>query len=168
MIELLSITKDSDWQHVDRIQKLAYAPHLLEDLNVLEEKAGIDGHFCSLIKELDSNEVIGYVLAHPYPEDKIPSLNSSQLTSSNDEPCNVFLHDMALDPSCAGKGIGQAVITKLLARVKQQGYKSMTLVAVQSSEKFWNKAGGFEVMVPDNATSLEKYGSGAKMMRLVF
>lgn len=168
MIELLAITKPSDWSHVDRIQKLAYAQYLLEDLNVLKEKANVPGHFCFLIVELGSEDVIGYVLAHPYPEDKIPSLNTSHLFASANDVRNVFLHDMALDPSCAGKGVGKRVISELLEKVQEQGYKSMTLIAVQSSENFWNKAGGFQPMKPADAESLRKYGAGAKMMRLGF
>lgn len=168
MIELLAITKGSDWLHVDRIQKLAYAQYLLEDLNVLKEKANVPGHFCFLVVEPGSEDVIGYVLAHPYPEEKIPSLNTSQLVTSATDVRNVFLHDMALDPSCAGKGLGKRVISQLLEKVREQGYKSMTLVAVQSSDKFWNKAGGFEPVKPAEPESLSKYGEGAKMMRLRF
>ena len=168
MIELLKITKDSEWRYVDQIQKVAYAQYLLEDLTVLKEKAKVPGHFCFLVVELGSEDVIGYVLAHPYPEDKIPSLNTGHLVPSANDVRNVFLHDMALDPSCAGKGVGKRVVSELLKKVKEQGYKSMTLIAVQSSDKFWNKAGGFEPMKPTDPKSLKKYGEGAKMMHLVF
>lgn len=171
MINLESISQESDWKEVDRVQRLAYSEELVEDLDVLKEKANIAGHFCFLIRNETSSEVLGYVLAHPYPKNRIPPLNEKQNSSSDTDANiedNVFLHDMALDPSCSGKGLGKKAVELLIEEVKSKGGKGMTLIAVQSSSSFWNKVAGFEIVDSKDNASLAKYGEGAKIMQMEF
>ncbi len=165
MIKLVTISHESDWKEVDRVQRLAYSADLVEDLDVLKEKADIIGHSCSLIQNDLSSAVLGYILAHPYPKDRIPPLNSKIEPPLIGNENNVFLHDMALDPTFAGKGFGKKVVELLIAEVKSSGTKSMTLIAVQSSSSFWNKVAGFEIVNRVDTVSLSKYGEGAKMMQ---
>lgn len=166
MIKLISISQESHWKEVDRVQSLAYTADLVEELDVLKQKADIKGHFCFLIQKDLSSETLGYVLAHPYPKNQIPPLNSKNLSALADNERNVFLHDMALNPSCSGKGIGKLAVELLIAKVKSQGAKSMTLIAVQSSSSFWNKVAGFETVNSVDKAGLAKYGEGAKMMQI--
>ncbi|KZY68096.1 hypothetical protein A3742_15260 [Oleiphilus sp. HI0071] len=166
MIKLVSISDLADWREVDRVQRLAYSSDLVEDIEVLKEKADILGHFCFLIQDELTHHVLGYVLAHPYSRTQIPPLNSKKLSSINSEETNVFLHDMALNPSCSGRGLGKLTVERLLSEVKSKGAKSMTLVAVQASSSFWSKVAGFEVVNSADEASLAKYGNGAKMMRV--
>ena len=166
MIELLPIENEAHWSEVDRIQRLAYSEALLEDLQALKEKARISGHFCSLLRDTAASETIGYVLAHPYTKHQIPPLNSSDLLLPSPQEDNVFLHDMALAPACAGKGVGKDAVNLLITKVRASGYKSMSLVAVQSSSEFWNKVAGFECIPAPDPKALQKYGAGAKTMHL--
>ena len=168
MIKLTPIQTEQDWQEVNRIQGMAYSQELVEDLEALKQKAVIAGHFCSLIQDVDSSCIIGYVLAHPYPGDEVPPLNSNELKLPKADEKNVFLHDMALDPSCSGQGVGKATINLLVEKVRASGCSSMTLVAVQSSSDFWNKVAGFECTRISDDKDLEKYGAGAKTMQLKF
>lgn len=168
MIQLVPISSESHWEEVDRIQRLAYSEELLEDLDVLKEKAAIEGHFCFLICDEFSANVLGYVLAHPYPKNEVPPLNSKELAPPKQTESNVFIHDLALDPSCSGRGVGKLAVDSLIAAVKAKHMKSMTLIAVQSSSHFWNKAAGFESVMSADISRLSKYGDGAKMMHVEF
>jgi len=159
----LTPIKAEDWSRVDELQFLAYRDDLVEPLEVLKEKSSVANHMCQAVRKTSDNSMRGYILAHPYPANRIPPLKLLGLDPGETNSTNLFLHDFALDPSEKGKGAGRQVMQLFINKVKKAGFASITLVAVQSSVGYWAKM-GFDVHDIEHAT--EDYGRDAVVMMM--
>lgn len=133
----------NDLIQVEHIQRLAYAPELVEPIEVLASRLALAPEF-SLAARLDEVEVsescAGYLFAHPWPADESPGLGAElRVLPPNCQA--LHLHDMAIDPAHAGRGVGRALFDALIARGHAAGFRQLTLVAVQGAGTYWARYG---------------------------
>jgi len=162
-IELTPITSKEHWESIAQIQTESYAQDLNEDLHALKHKQEIPNSICRV--GLDNGQVVAYVLAHPFDSLSAPLLNANKTQLDPDDvkknEQNLFLHDFCMSRSVQGKGLGKRLVNQFFTLVKEAGFKSITLVAVQDSMPFWKGLGFSE---SDCAKSLKSYGNDVYFM----
>ncbi|AWV88582.1 GNAT family N-acetyltransferase [Bradymonas sediminis] len=153
---LISNITPADLPQVDRIQRLAYGPELIESIDALNSRLQLAPDFAFAARE--QPDCLGYLFAHPWPADQSPGLNHIIKTLPPNADA-IHLHDMAVDPNYGGRGIGRSLLNTLLDAADAAGYAQVTLVAVQGADTFWTKM-GFEALRP-----AEGYDDSAILMR---
>jgi len=155
---IITFMTSADLPHVDRIQRQAYKADLVESIEALASRLRMAPKFAFVAR--DGGDCLGYLLAHPWPADQSPGLqNSLEILPEN---CDALhLHDMAVDPAHAGRGIGRALLGALTEAARAAGFSQITLVAVQGADTFWNKMGFLAVRRVDG------YDDGALLMRRI-
>lgn len=155
---LITRMTPAELPHVDRIQRQAYEAGLVEPIEALASRLRVAPKFAFVAR--DGCECLGYLLAHPWPADQSPGLqNSLEILPEN---CDALhLHDMAVDPAHANRGIGRALLRALIEAARSAGFSQITLVAVQGADTFWNKMGFLAVRRVDG------YDDGALLMRRI-
>ncbi|KAF1044070.1 MAG: hypothetical protein GAK38_03689 [Xylophilus sp.] len=80
----------------------------------------------------------------------------------------LYLHDLAVHPDHAGRGLGQALVAALLAQARDGGVRQAALVAVEGAAAFWERQGFAAQPAADAAmrAALAGYGEGALYMVL--
>lgn len=150
---------EADWPAILRIQSEVYYEFQPESEVVMRSKAMRGASTCCVA--LDHNaSVIGYCLAYPYAADRVASLgrvDQTPLVSTD----NLFLHDLAVQPASAGRGVAQALFAHLTTVARGAGYRTLSLVAVQQAASFWTKLG----FAPSaQATVNDSYSGNATFM----
>lgn len=131
-----------------------------EDLHETYEnyKSMIDhSDFCYVLTEGDV--VVGYVMAHLWNDLRNPAKLHANLEDV-DNPCCLFVHDMAIVPRCRGNGYGMCLLVRLQKDVGMD--VPYALCAVNGADVYWKKM-GFEVVYCDVAL-LESYCDNTKYM----
>lgn len=105
----------------------------------------------------------GYVLSHPWRAASLPALNSL-LGALPEDADSYYLHDLALLPRARGTGAAGRIVTDLAAHARAEGFDSMSLVAVNSSQPFWERHGFAVKESPALAAKLESYERSARFM----
>ncbi len=125
------------------VQGIADAVHvdLYESGEVLAERQRLYRNGCYLLEI--GEKPVGYVLSHPWRYGALPPLNSL-LGRLPEEPDTYYLHDLALLPVARRIGAASQIVSALLKHARVEGYRTMTLVAVNGSVPFWERH-GFEV-----------------------
>ncbi|WP_262271043.1 GNAT family N-acetyltransferase [Microvirga yunnanensis] len=146
-----------------QVQVLADAIHVdhPEDRAVLAERQRLYPSGCFVLTE--DAQVIGYALTHPWHLGEPPRLNRllGELPSS---PTTYYIHDVALLPTARGRGYAAQVTDRLIAQAREAGLDNLSLVAVNGSRTFWEKA-GFRVLAAGSLTAkLASYGPEAVLM----
>lgn len=134
---------------------------------VLEEKLRLFPGGCFVLVRQDGSgqeHVAGYCFSHPWVEGAPPALDTF-LGALPERPTTTFIHDMTLGASARGQGQALALVPRLVAMTKAQGFRRIALVAVNGSEPFWQRA-GFERLADDGvqAEARKRYGDGAVAM----
>ena len=75
-----------------------------------------------------------------------------------------YIHDVALLPAARGKGYAAQITDRLIARAREAGFDNLSLVTVNKSQVFWEKAGFRVIAVPDLRPKLASYGPDAALM----
>ncbi len=150
---------EADWPDILRIQSEVYYDFKPESEDVMRSKASRGSATCCVA--LDNNSsVVAYCLAYPYAADRIASLGIMD-ESSVAGTDNLFLHDLAVQPASAGRGVAHALFEHVIEAAGQAGYRTMSLVAVQQAASFWTKLG----FAPSTqATVNDSYGGAATFM----
>jgi GNAT superfamily N-acetyltransferase len=155
----ISVISESSWNSILKIQEEAYTEVLPEDIKVLKSKWISSPNTCAVYLNND-NEILAYLLAHPWASEIPPKLNeNTPITNSQ----NLYLHDLALAKEARGKGIAMNLVVNLIEGAKSQGFARILLVAVQGSDMFWAKFGF--VVIP-YALICPSYGNDSKLMKL--
>ncbi|WP_284341468.1 GNAT family N-acetyltransferase [Devosia nitrariae] len=105
----------------------------------------------------------GYVLSHPWRIASLPSLNSL-LGSLPEDADTYYLHDLALLTRARGTGAAGRIVADLVAHARSEGFASMSLVAVNASQAFWERHGFAAKESPALAGKLESYEQSARFM----
>lgn len=137
MTELRPI-RSGDWPAIDRVQRAAFPPSVIERLESLRSIADAAPEFC-LAAEADG-EVVGYLLAHPWVADDVPELNEP-LHACPGEAVAIFIHDMALLPSARGGGLASRMVRQALDSARRSGLCKAALISVQGTADFWARFG---------------------------
>lgn len=127
-----------DWGRIVRIQAESYPREVLETVEALQSHWRVSPETCLVAEH--AGEVVGYVLAHPWPERTIPPLNKVY-TSLPPRSDSLFIHDLALSPGARKTGIAQKLARSVLQAGMELELTAASLIAVQGSEGFWRRFG---------------------------
>ncbi|QDV24981.1 GNAT family N-acetyltransferase [Aureliella helgolandensis] len=154
---------EADWPSILRIQSEVYYDFAPEPESVMRSKALQSPATC-FVATGTAAEVIAYCLAHPYPANRTAQLGTADTDPINPTD-NLFVHDLAVQKASEGCGVARALFTQLSSAAQADGYRTMTLVAVQGATDFWSKMG----FTPSaNATIHESYTGNAIFMMKIF
>ena len=145
------------------VQVLADAIHVShpEDPEVLAERQRLYPQGCFMLVE--DKRAIGYALTHPWRFAEPPPLN--RLLGAIPSPATTYyIHDIALLPEGRGKGYAAQITSLLAAHARDAGFDNLSLVAVNRSQVFWEKAGFRVIAVPGLEAKLASYGPDAALM----
>lgn len=131
------------------------APEVFAERQVLYPKG-------TLLLEVDDKPA-GYILSHPWRFRQLPALNSL-LAEIPQDADTYYLHDLALLPRARGTGAAGAVVERLTQWARNEGFPTMTLVAVNGSLGFWEKQGFMPIDAPELAEKLASYEDAARFM----
>ncbi len=78
----------------------------------------------------------------------------------------LYLHDLAVAPAWAGRGLAQALLAAAWQRARAEGLRHSALVSVQGTQAFWERQGYAAQPLADAAQQrhLDSYGAGAVYM----
>ena len=150
-------------QDLGQVQALADAIHVShpEDSEVLAERQRLYPQGCFML--IEDERAIGYALTHPWRLAEPPPLN--KLLCAIPSPATTYyIHDVALLPAARGKGYAAQITDRLVAHAREAGFDNLSLVAVNKSQVFWEKAGFRVIAVPDLRPKLASYGPDAALM----
>lgn len=136
------------------IQSLAYVSDMVEALPLLAARLQ-SAPDTAWVTEQDGR-IIAYLAAYPGIGGRISALG--QAFSPASTPNALYLHDLAVDPAHAGKGLAQAMIAHAFAYVQQHNWQYVCLVSVQSTMAFWQRR-GFVVQTEFDQQQAEKLAS---------
>lgn len=153
----------ADIEGVLQVQAATYAAHYHEPAEVFASKLALAGQFCFVA--VKQQQLCGYLFAHPWPHRAPPALFATidQLPSDAD---SLFIHDLALHPSCRGQAIGRHLLQHSLLAAKQARLTYSTLVAVQGAQSFWQRIGYRVLEIEPGPGFPGRYGDTADYMQL--
>ncbi len=135
---LIRSIRPEDWSAIERIQAESYPREVLESLEALQSHWRVSGDTC-VVAELEG-QVVGYLLAHPWPKRTIPPLNKVYSVLPDDSD-SLFIHDLALSPTARRSGMGRDLVRSVLQAGALMRLTTASLIAVQGSEGFWKRFG---------------------------
>lgn len=154
---------DQAWSQIEQIQEVAYRDGLAEDIDILKIKADVSPETCFVCLD-DDEQVLGYVLAHPWESDHPPCINQDisdrEEVVSTEDASTLYIHDLAISPEARGEGVAQALIENLLEQAQSLDINKVSLVAVQGMSGFWSKYGFKSI----KSNSTKSYGDDAQFM----
>lgn len=155
---------EADLDGVVEVAKVSFPDHP-EDRVCFANRLDLNPGGCYVLSD-DMGGVSGYLVAYPWKRFSAPALNVL-IEAIPDEAETIYLHDLALHPSTRGGGYTRAVVETLADSAKAQGYRLISLVAVNNASGFWVR-NGFEVQNPPGmAAKLASYGDDARYMERV-
>lgn len=104
-----------------------------------------------------------YVVSHPWIDRQPPALNDL-LGALPEQPSTYYIHDLALAPAIRGSGASAKIVAQLAALARAERLPTMSLVAVNGSERFWGRQGFVRVAVSELEGKLRSYGNDARFM----
>ena len=146
-----------------QVQVLADTIHVghPEDPEVLAERQRLYAEGCFMLVE--NGRAIGYALTHPWRFAEPPPLNRL-LDAIPSSATTYYIHDVALLPIARGKGYAAQLTDRLVTHAREAGFGNLSLVAVNKSQVFWEKAGFRVIAVPGLGAKLGSYGPDAALM----
>lgn len=166
MSALLRPAKPADVQAVMALQALAYGPALLEPATVMARRLASAAGRCWLAEDADGP--CAYLLTHRTRLGHVTPLGGD--FDSVADADSLHLHDLAVAPRAAGRGLGGRLVTQALQCAAREGLAWSSLVAVQGSQAFWQARGyaaGLTVLTAHEAAHLAGYGAAVYMTRAV-
>ena len=105
----------------------------------------------------------GYVLSHPWKLGSLPALNSL-LGTIPEGADTYYIHDLALLPVARRIGAASFIVEALAKHAAAHGFATMSLVAVNASQSFWERHGFAVEDRPDLTEKLKSYEDAARPM----
>lgn len=150
-----------DLDSVDAVARQTFPDHF-EEPERFAERLALGQKYCAVLRWPDG-AVCGYLLAYPSSSGKVTALNAPIQPSTGGADA-VYISDLAILPEVRGSGVTHAVIERVVRLAREDGYKAITLVAVNDSTAFWARQ-GFQVQErPDLREALASYGDDACFM----
>lgn len=149
------------------VQRACYGPQFLESHETYARRLR-HANQCSLVMvesaASSGSTLLAYLAAYDGKRGTVTPLNGDFCTAL--EPDTLVLHDMAVLPRCAGHGLAQALLEHCWRLAITRGMLHSALVAVQGSQRFWERHGYQARAVPgvQAAQRLAAYGDGALYM----
>lgn len=148
---------------VHRISAQVHPAHP-ERAEVLAEKFRLYPKGCFVLE--GAGGISGYCFSHPWTDGAPPPLDTFMTALPGDLNA-YFIHDLTVDDSLRGTGMGRALVPELFKAARAAGLERLVLVAVNNRGPFW-QAAGFSA-TPDEAmqqAARAKYGAGAVHMSM--
>ena len=149
-----------DLEAVEDIASVVH-PGFPESQDVLVERHELYRNGCYLLEI--GVKPAGYVLSHPWREGAPPPLNA-RLGGIPEDASTYYLHDLALLPVARRIGAASHIVEALVKHAQFGGFATMSLVAVNGSQGYWEKHGFTVADVPGLAEKLASYGADARYM----
>nr|WP_205763761.1 MULTISPECIES: GNAT family N-acetyltransferase [unclassified Acidovorax] len=147
------------------VQQACYGAALVEGAQVFARRLASPAN-CSLVLE-HAGQVVAYLAAYHSVRHKVTPLQGDfEAVAAPGIPDTLYLHDMAVLPQFAGRGLARALLARLWAGATARGLRHSALVSVQGSRAYWERQ-GYAVQALDQAAQrarLASYGPGAVYM----
>ena len=136
-------------------------PDLFERTEVLAEKMRLCPDGCRVLAAKEA--IVGYGLAHPWKQYRIPPLDGFLARLPDDADC-LYVHDVAVLPEARG-GAARAYIATIAQLARASGIAALALVSVYATQPLWQRF-GFRPVTADAQlrARLASYGEGATYM----
>ena len=141
-----------------RVQAACYGAALLEDAALYARRLSSPGQ-CSLGVRSATGGLRAYLAAYWSVLGTITPLHGDFHLQA--APDTLYLHDLAVRPTDAGRGLAQALLAAAWRAALARGVRQAALVSVQGTAGFWRRQ-GFELA--DAPPALASYGAGAHYM----
>ena len=149
------------------VQAKAYAAYLVEQGEVLQGKvqAALPGQPLSwgIALKHAPDVLCGYAIACPWQGGVAPRLDEAHLPPVHQADC-LYVHDIAVDPACQGKGLAGRLMHQVLQQGRAYGWQQAVLVAVQGAHRYWGRY-GFTAGAASHAPDLSSFGANAVWMQ---
>jgi GNAT superfamily N-acetyltransferase len=162
------ILKDLAWRmmtayDLPAVEKIAAVAHpsFYEAPEVLAERQQLYPHGCYLLEI--GERPAGYVLSHPWRAGALPPLNA-ELGGLPTDATTYYLHDLALMAFARRVGAAGRIVRALAKHADAVGFPTMTLVAVNGSQSYWERHGFAVPHAPELWDGLVSYGPDATLM----
>jgi len=144
------------------VQRACYGTGFVESAEVFARRLASPAQ-CSLVLE-DGGRVCAYLAAYDTLQGKVTPLHGD--FEAVPRPDTLYLHDMAVLPALAGRGLARALLEPLWRQATARGLRRSALVSVQGSQGFWERHGYAVQALPGAAQRqrLAAYGEGAVYM----
>ena len=144
------------------VQVACYGADFIESAEVFARRLASPAN-CSLALEQDGR-IVGYLAAYRSALHKVTPLHGDFDTV--EAPDTLYLHDLAVHPAHAGRGLAAALLAPLWQRARAEGLRHSALVAVQGAQGYWERHGYAMLALPDagQRQRLAGYGGGAAYM----
>ncbi len=147
------------------VQHACYGAGLVEDAEVFARRLASPAQ-CSLVVEVQG-QVGAYLAAYASVRGKVTPLQGDfEAVAAPGVPDTLYLHDLAVLPQHAGRGLARALLTPLGAQAAARGLRHAALVSVQGSQGYWQRRGYAAHALADarQRQRLRSYGAGAVYM----
>lgn len=145
------------------VQEACYGAGFLESAEVFGQRLASPAN-CSLVA-VEGDAVLAYLAAYRSVRGKVTALQGAFDTPAG-RPDTLYLHDMAVHPGCAGRGLAGALLEALWREGRAAGLRYSALVSVQGSRAYWERR-GYAVREPASPEARERlagYGAEAVYM----
>ena len=144
------------------VQHACYGEGFIEGAEVFARRLANPAQ-CSLVLK-DGGRVCAYLAAYDSMLGKVTPLHGDFEVVP--QPDTLYLHDMAVLPPLAGRGMARALLDPLWRQAQARGLRQSALVSVQGSQGFWERHGYAAQPLHDAAQRqrLAAYGVGAVYM----
>jgi hypothetical protein len=158
--------RQAESSDLHRINEIADQIHtdLPERPEVFAEKLSLFPSGCMVMHSADAPTLVGYGISHPWNLHAIPPLDTFLEKLPVRAEC-IYVHDVAVLPSCRGGRSAGAYIELLALRAASLRIRFMALVSVYNTDPLWTQF-GFRVLQvsPEMKKKLSSYGETAKYM----
>ena len=147
------------------VQRACYGEGLVEGAEVFARRLASPAH-CSLVVEVDG-QVGAYLAAYHSVHGKVTPLQGDfEPVAPPGAADTLYLHDLAVLPQLAGRGLAQALLARLHGQALEHRLPRAALVSVQGSQPFWERQGYAAQALAHAAqrAQLASYGAGAVYM----
>jgi GNAT superfamily N-acetyltransferase len=136
-------------------------PGLPERPDVFAEKMRLSPEGCRVL--ITADEIVGYGLAHPWMQHRIPQLDGFLERLPDDADC-LYVHDVAVLPDFRG-GASRAYVADIEELARVSGIATLALVSVYATRPLWERL-GFRPVIADAElrAKLASYGDSATYM----
>ncbi|MET4275107.1 ribosomal protein S18 acetylase RimI-like enzyme [Bradyrhizobium sp. F1.2.2] len=155
------LARASDLPAISKIAARIH-PDLPESPEVFAEKMRLYPDGCRVLVADDG--IVGYGLAHPWMQHRIPPLDGFLEQLPGDADC-LYLHDAAVLPDFRG-GVARDYVAVIEALARASGIATLALVSVYATQPLWQGLGFRPVNAdPELRAKLASYGNSATYMR---
>lgn len=152
----------ADLSHVLKIQAVCYTKLVPESIDSFRAKLNVSPSTC-FVASIQGG-IVGYLIALPWDYSAPPELNALICCLPSSPTC-LYLHDLAVLPAARKAGAGALLVNAFFDTVDRLGLQRAHLIAVQDSERYWERFGFKVVMVSGAVQSkIATYGSQVKYM----